>query len=78
MPMKQPKTDYGEKGETGEHEPKGAKSSDSGGERKGKVTNGIGLGKADATGRSNGGHEKGEYNTGRSESTCYNHEKKGY
>jgi hypothetical protein len=37
MPMKQPHTDFGYRGETGEKEPKGASSSDTSGERKVKV-----------------------------------------
>ncbi len=37
MPMKQPHTDFGEKGETGEKEPKGVRASDAGGEKKVKV-----------------------------------------
>lgn len=37
MPMKQPYTDMGEKGETGEKEPKGAKASDATGEKSVKV-----------------------------------------
>ena len=55
--------------------PKAAASSDkSGTKSKGKV-NGVGMGQADGTGRSNGSKERGEYNTGRSESTCYTHKK---
>lgn len=76
--MKQPKTDYGQRGETGEKEPSGAKSSDSGGERKGKIVAGVGMGKEDATGRANGGKEKGEFNTGRKESVVYTHDRKSY
>ena len=78
MAMKQPGTDFGERGETGEREPKGAKSSDSSGEKGGRMINGIGMGQKDATGRSNGGHDKGEFNTGRSEGVCYAHTRKAY
>ena len=66
------------KGESGEREPAGATASDSSGERKGGTVNGVGLGKMDKTGRSNGGKEKGEYNTGRSEGTCYTHARRAY
>lgn len=73
--MEEPGTGYGRKGESGEKMPK-AKSSDGGGERHTGIKNGIGMGKADATGRSgNGGKERGEYNSGRSESTCYSHKR---
>jgi hypothetical protein len=78
--MKMPKMAYpgaseGERAETGEREPKGAKSSDSRGTKSKGTVNGVGMGKADATGRSNGGKEMGEYNTGRAEKTCYTHKK---
>ena len=65
----------GERAESGEKEPKGAASSDRSGTKSRGIVNGVGMGKADGTGRSNGGKEKGEYNTGRSESTCYSHKK---
>ena len=65
----------GERGESGEREPAGAASSDKSGTKSKGTVNGVGMGKADATGRSNGGKERGEYNSGRSESTCYNHRK---
>ena len=70
-----PGASEGERAETGEREPSAAKSSDGSGEKGGKIVNGVGMGKADATGRSNGGKEKGEYNSGRSESVCYNHQR---
>ena len=73
--MAYPGASEGERAETGEKEPKGAKSSDRTGTKSKGTVNGVGMGKADATGRSNGGKEKGEYNSGRSESTCYTHKK---
>ena len=73
-----PGASQGERAETGEREPAGVTSSDSSGEKGGKVVNGVGLGKADATGRSNGGKESGEYNSGRSDKTCYTHDRKSY
>lgn len=73
-----PGANEGTRDESGEKEPSKARSSDSSGERHGKTVNGVGLGKEDATGRKNGGPERGEYNTGRSESVCYTHTKKGY
>ena len=84
MGMKQPGTDKGERAETGEKEPKGAKASDSGGERKARVLNGVGMGKADSTGDREGGHIGkheglvGEYNEGRKEGVCYTHDRKSY
>lgn len=65
------------KGETHESIPKAAKSSDGGGEKHGAIKNGVGMGAADG-GRATGGKERGEYNTGRSESVCYTHKKEGY
>lgn len=50
-----------------------AKSTDGSGERGARTANGVGMGRADATGRANGGKEKGEYNTGRSDKSCYTH-----
>lgn len=75
MGMKQPKTDYGTKGESGEKIPS-AVSSDKSGERSGNKKNGVAMGKADSTtGRSAGGKDLGEFNTGRSESVCYDHQR---
>lgn len=74
MGTKQSGTDYGRKGEAGEREPKGATSSDNRSERHAKVKNGVGMGKED-DGRAAGGPERGEFNTGRSESTCYSHKR---
>jgi hypothetical protein len=76
MPNKgYPGANEGTRHESGEKEPAGATSSDKSGAKSKGTVNGVGMGKADATGRSNGGHEKGEYNTGRTESTCYTHKK---
>ena len=72
MAMNQPGTDRGEKGETGEREPKGAKGSDSGGERSTGMKNGVGMGRADATGANK------LLNTGKTEGTCYTHGRKSY
>jgi hypothetical protein len=72
----QPGTDFGSKGESGEKFPKGAKSSDAGGERSARIKNGVGMGSADVTGgRAAGSKEVGELNTGRSESICYDHKR---
>jgi hypothetical protein len=84
MKMNQPGIDKGERGESGERIPKSAKASDTGGERKARVVNGVGMGKADMpTGRDNshiGKHEGdvGEYNEGRKEGVCYTHDRKSY
>ena len=76
MGMKQPKTDYGTKGESGEKEPKGATSSDRGGEKSTRMKNGVGMGSADDTGgRAAGSKDLGEVNTGRNESTFYTHQR---
>lgn len=73
MGTKQSGTDYGKKGETGEREPKGATASDSSGERHGRVVNGVGL--SHPTERKEGSTERGEFNTGRSESVVYSHKR---
>ena len=73
-----PGASEGERAETGEREPSAAKSSDGSGEKGGKIVNGVGMGKADATGRSGGGKESGEYNGGRTGGTCYTHDRKSY
>ena len=49
--------------------PSGAKSSDGGGERGGKIKNRVAMGKMDATGSDK------QFNTGRTEGTCYTHKK---
>ena len=71
--------------ETGEKLPKKATSSDSSGTKGGSVTNGVKLGQADKKGNMEGGEGrsgigaqeglKGEFNSGSSESTCYNHKR---
>ena len=73
-----PNSTKGTKGETGEREPKGAIASDKSGERSGKIVNGVGMGQFDGHCRSGGGKETGEMNSGRSESTVYNHTRKSY
>ena len=55
-----------------------AKASDGGGERGGKLINGVGMGEFDGHGRAGGSTERGEYNTGRSESNAYTHNRKSY
>ena len=62
----------GSRHESGEKEPKGAVSSDRGGERSTGMKNGVGMGKADKTG------ENKLFNTGRSEGVCYSHQRKSY
>ncbi len=62
---------------TGASAPKAAKSSDGSGEASGGKVNGIVMGKADGGVRAKGSKERGEFNSGRSESTCYNHKKGG-
>lgn len=79
MKMNQPGTDRGERGESGEKEPKGVDKADSSGERHGKVINGIGMGEADGLkGRSAGSKEMGEFNTGRTSGVCYKHTRDAY
>ena len=70
--MNQPGTDMGERGETGEKIPGGAKSKDGSGERSGRINGGVGMGTKDATGTN------GQFNTGRTSGTCYTHKKAGY
>jgi hypothetical protein len=53
--------------------PKGVLSSDTSGERKGKIVGGVGMGKEDKT----AGME-GEFNTGRTAGTCYTHDRSNY
>jgi len=80
--MRQDRTDYGLQGESGEKIPKSAKASDEGGERRGRVVNGIGLGMKDNTmrekdvGKFEG--DVGEANEGRTEGTFYRHGKEAY
>lgn len=81
--MAYPGASEGERAETGEREPKGATASDRTGTKSKRTVNGVGMGKADSTGNAIqgvgrgalGGSERGEFNTGRSESTCYSHKR---
>lgn len=50
MKMSQEGTTYGERGESGEKEPKNVEASDRSGERKGRIIGGVGIGKADQKG----------------------------
>ena len=58
---------------TGAKPPSGATSSDMSGERKGKIVGGVAMGKEDKT----AGME-GEFNTGRTAGTCYEHKRETY
>ena len=60
-------------GKSGEKMPKGVLSSDTSGERKGKIVGGVGMGKEDKT----AGME-GEFNTGRTAGVCYTHSRENY
>lgn len=62
----------GTKGATGEKIPKGVDSSDSSGERMGKIVNGVAMGKEDMTGKDS------QFNTGRTEGICYTHTRDAY
>ena len=86
--MNQPKTDYSTRGETGEKLPKGAVSSDKSVGKKEAIKNGVSVGgEADKTGSRRGavgrpdGHMGkhdafvGEFNSGKSEGTHYEHER---
>jgi hypothetical protein len=53
--------------------PKGVLSSDTSGERKGKIVGGVAMGKEDKT----AGME-GEFNTGRTAGVCYTHDRSHY
>lgn len=82
MKMNQPGTDKGERHESGEREPRGATASDKSGERSAKIKNGIGMGESDKVGVMGGkgrdgmgSIERGEFNSGRSESECYSHKR---
>jgi len=50
--------------------PAGAAASDKSGERMGQVKNGVGMGKADATGADH------NFGGGRSKGVCYSHDRK--
>ncbi len=52
--------------------PAGATASDKSGERMGQVRNGVGMGKADATGAN------ANFDGGRSKGVCYTHDRKSY
>lgn len=52
-------------------EPKGVKASDESGERKGKIVNGIAMGKAD-------GVSEHKFDGGRHSGTCYTHSRNEY
>ena len=60
-------------GRSGEKVPMGALSSDTTGERKGKLVGGVAMGKEDKT----AGME-GEFNTGRTAGVCYEHKRENY
>lgn len=57
---------------TGATPPKGADSSDTSGERHGKLVNGVAMGKEDMTGKD------GQFNTGRTQGICYTHTREAY
>jgi len=60
-------------GRSGEKVPMGALSSDTTGERKGKIVGGVAMGKEDKT----SGME-GEFNTGKTAGVCYTHDRSHY
>ena len=57
---------------TGATAPKGATSSDTTGERMGKIVNGVAMGKEDMTGVDK------QFNTGRTAGICYEHTREAY
>lgn len=57
---------------SGTKPPAGASASDSSGERHGRIVNGVGMGKADGTGKNS------QFDGGRSKGMCYTHERKSY
>jgi len=57
---------------TGAKAPKAATSSDTSGERMGKLTGGVAMGKEDMTGADK------QFNTGRTEGICYEHTRSAY
>jgi hypothetical protein len=57
---------------TGATPPKGANAADMSGERKGKLVNGVAMGKEDMTGKDN------QFNTGRTQGVCYTHTRDCY
>ena len=60
-------------GHSGEKVPMGALSSDTSGERKGKIVGGVAQGREDKT----AGME-GEFNTGKTAGVCYEHKRENY
>jgi hypothetical protein len=60
-------------GRSGEKVPMGALSSDTSGERMGKIKGGVAMGREDKT----AGME-GEFNTGRTAGVCYSHDRSHY
>jgi len=60
-------------GRSGEKVPMGALSSDTSGERKGKIVGGVAMGREDKT----AGME-GEFNTGKTAGVCYEHKRENY
>jgi len=82
--MQQEGTDKGERDESGEREPKRSTDSDTSGERHGKITGGVAMGKADAlTGRTEGHAGQHDGNVGevkgeRGERHFYKHKKDEY
>jgi hypothetical protein len=60
-------------GRSGEKVPMGALSSDTTGERKGKIVGRVAMGKEDKT----SGME-GEFNTGKTAGVCYTHDRSHY
>jgi hypothetical protein len=57
---------------TGATSPKGVDSSDSTGERMGKIVGGVAMGKEDMTGADK------QFNTGRTAGVCYTHTRDAY
>ena len=57
---------------TGATAPKGATSSDTSGERMGKIVGGVAMGKEDMIGKD------GQFNTGRTAGICYTHTRDAY
>jgi hypothetical protein len=57
---------------SGTKPPAGASASDSSGERHGRIVNGVGMGKADGTGKNS------TFDGGRSKGMCYTHDRSSY
>ena len=57
---------------SGAKAPAGASASDSSGERRGKIVNGVGMGKADGMGADH------KYDGGRAKGVCYTHGRASY